>query len=747
MSWIPVVWSMIAAACLTLAFIHLSIWARERAQLSHLLFVILALAVAGMAALEILMMRSKTISEFGWAQRWLHVPAFVVVVSTVWFVRTYLGTGRLWLAYTVCALRLLALIVNFSSGVSLNYGEITGLSQIERWGGSIAVAEGVVNPWTRLGQLSLLLLVVYVVDASFAAWRRGGRDTRRRAATVGGSIAFFVLGTGIHYGLVLEQVIPPPYLIAPAFLVIVLAMGYELGSNVFRADRLDRQLQVSNAHLQETEQRFRATADAAPVMIWMAGTDKLCTYFNKTWLAFTGRTINQELGSGWTEGVHPADLDRCFRIYSEAFDARRNFAMEYRLRRHDGEYRAILDSGAPRVETDGTFLGYIGSCFDVTDLKRAEERMRLAVEAAPNAMVMADLEGHIMLLNVQAEKVFGYARDELLGRSIELLLPESLRSDHAGHRHDFHLAPSARTMGVGQDLYGRRKDGSEVPVEVGLNPIDTPEGMCILASIIDITARRRSEAEAALQRNELAHLSRVAILGELSGSLAHELNQPLTAILSNAQAAQRILGRGDGSMDEIREILKDIVEDDRRAGEVIKRLRALFRKEQVRYRPLEVNEVVLDVLRMMRSDLLNRDVAASAELAADLPRVEGDPVQLQQVLLNLIMNGCDAMDGARADRRLTLRTAAAAGGEVEVSVADRGKGIPPADLERIFEPFVSTKTEGMGLGLAVCRTIVAAHRGRLWAANNADRGASFHFTLPARMEPSNERPRADRIPG
>lgn len=611
MSWIPVVWSMIVAACLTLAFIHLSIWARQRTLVSHVLFAVIALAVASMAAFEVLMMRAQTTGEFGWAQRWLHVPAFVVVVATVWFVRAFLGAGRLWLAYTVCALRLLALIVNFSSGVNLNYSEITDLRQIERWGGSIAVADGVFNPWTRLGQLSLLLLVAYVVDASLVAWRRGDRDARRRAATVGGSIVFFVLGTGIHYGLVLQHVIPPPYLGAPAFLAIVLAMGYELGSDVFRAERLDRQLRISHAHLEETEQRFRATADAAPVMIWMAGTDKLCTYFNRGWLAFTGRTARQELGNGWTEGVHPEDFDRCIRFYNDAFDARRDFTMEYRLRRHDGEYRWVLDSGAPRVETDGTFLGYIGSAFDVTDVKRAE-------------------------------------------------------------------------------------------------------------------------AERAQQRSELTHLSRVAILGELSGSLAHELNQPLTAILSNAQAAQRILGQGSGNIDEIREILKDIIEDDKRAGEVIKRLRALFKKEEVRYRPLDVNEVVLDVLKLLRSDLLNRDVAVRTELAADLPRADGDPVQLQQVLVNLVMNGCDAMDGAPGERRLTLRTAATPGGEVEVSVADRGRGIPPPDLLRIFDPFVSTKSEGMGLGLAVCRTIVDAHAGRLWAANNADRGASFTFTLPAK---------------
>jgi len=229
--------------------------------------------------------------------------------------------------------------------------------------------------------------------------------------------------------------------------------------------------------------------------------------------------------------------------------------------------------------------------------------------------------------------------------------------------------------------------------------------------------------------------------------LAHEVNQPLMAILSNAQAALRFLARDPGNSDRIRHILEDIAEDDKRAGEVIRRLRTLLMKKEVRFRALDINEVVLDVLKVLRHDLSSRDVVVETELAADLPTVSGDTVQLQQVLLNLIMNGCDAMDGASADRLLTLQTALTASGELRVTVSDRGKGIPPADMERIFEPFVSTKTNGMGLGLSICRTIVVTgHHGQLWAANNADRGASFHFTVPAERGPSNEQPAADRLP-
>jgi two-component system sensor kinase FixL len=251
----------------------------------------------------------------------------------------------------------------------------------------------------------------------------------------------------------------------------------------------------------------------------------------------------------------------------------------------------------------------------------------------------------------------------------------------------------------------------------------------------DITARKLAEEEAEQRRTELAHLSRVAMLGELSGALAHELNQPLTAILSNAQAAQRFLAGGVPRLDEVREILDDIVEDDKRAGAVIRGLRVLLKKEEVAHHRLDLNAVALDVLRLMRSDLLNRNVRWSTDLCPGLPVVLGDGIQLQQVLLNLVMNACDAIAGNTGDhRRLEVRTVRGEDGSVIASVSDQGRGIPPQDLERIFEPFVTTKSHGMGLGLSVCRTIVGAHGGRIWAVNNATSGATVSVALPAQPE-------------
>jgi two-component system, LuxR family, sensor kinase FixL len=367
-----------------------------------------------------------------------------------------------------------------------------------------------------------------------------------------------------------------------------------------------------------------------------------------------------------------------------------------------------------------------------SELQIGEERFRRVVEAAPSAMIMVNQEGQITLANQQAEKTFGYPREELLGCPIEMLVPERLRSGHRGFRHDYLCDPQARPMGAGRELFGRRKDGSEVPVEIGLSPIHTSKGLLVLASIVDITERKLAELEAARQRHDLAHLARVTALGELSSSLAHELTHPLTAILSNAQAAQRFLADDDVDLDEVREILNDIVTQDQRAGDVIHRLRLMLKKGELQEHcdDVDLNEVILDVVNLMRSDLINRNVTLDTDLAQKLPAITGDRVQLQQVLLNLALNGCEAMADYNSSERRLVIASQWENGVVRVSVADRGSGIPEEKMEQVFERFFTTKKEGMGLGLSVCRTIIDAHRGKIWATNDAGCGATFHFSLP-----------------
>ena len=239
--------------------------------------------------------------------------------------------------------------------------------------------------------------------------------------------------------------------------------------------------------------------------------------------------------------------------------------------------------------------------------------------------------------------------------------------------------------------------------------------------------RRRVELELATHRDELAHLSRVAVLAELSGSLSHEISQPLTAILANAQAGLLFLGRSPPDVDEVRGSLQEIIENDQRAREVIERLRALLRKAPVERGEININDLVLEVLRLTRTDLTNRNITPSLALSPDTLLVDGDRVQLQQVLLNLILNAVDAMGGANG--MLSIQTRRAGERDVDVIVADDGGGIDEGDLRRIFSPFVTTKADGMGLGLAICASIVRSHGGAIWAENNPGGGATVTFRL------------------
>ena len=489
---------------------------------------------------------------------------------------------------------------------------------------------------------------------------------------------------------------------------------------------------LGEERLLESESRFRTVADSAPVLIWMGGPDRACTFVNKPWLEFTGRALEQELGDGWIQGVHPDDVAQCRQDFTSAFDARRPFVLEYRLRRHDGEYRWISDHGVPRYDEHGGFVGYIGSCLDITERLRAEEKFRQVFEAAPNAMVMVDEGGRIVLVNAEAEKLFGYSREELTAETIEALVPLHLRRDHPGWRKAFHDKPETRPMGAGRNLLARRKDGSEVPVEIGLNPITTEEGLFVVASVIDITERRRAELETQGLRHDLAHISRVATMGELTAAIVHELSQPLTAIRTNAEAGLRLIASGEDDPKEVAEILEDIVASDQHAGRVIQHMRSLFKKGDIERRPLLLNNLVNDVVSLLGSDALLRNVSVSLDLAPRLLLVPGDRVQLQQVLLNLVMNAFDAV-GEKPDRpgRLIVRTRTLAGRWVQVDVADSGPGIAPDKVDTIFDPFVTTKPTGMGMGLSVSRTIIRAHGGKIWAENDPGGGAVVHVVLPA----------------
>jgi PAS domain S-box-containing protein len=362
-------------------------------------------------------------------------------------------------------------------------------------------------------------------------------------------------------------------------------------------------------------------------------------------------------------------------------------------------------------------------------LRESEERFRQITETVSDFVWEVDAAGLYTFTSPSVEKILGYTPDELVGKKhfYDLFAPdvrEELRTAafQAFQRRERFQAFRNSNLS---------KSGNIVFLETSGMPILDKDGHLsgYRGADTDVTAQRRAEMETQSLRQELALFSRVATTGELAASIAHELNQPLAAILSNAQAALRLMQSTDPDLKELREIFEDIAADDQRAAEVIRSLRTMLKKGASDRRPLMLNVLVKDVLSIVKNDGLMRKISINFDSGDPLPPVNGDRVQLQQVILNLVMNAFEATDSSEGSRELKLRTRRD-GKEIILDVSDSGHGIPPAMLEAIFEPFFTTKPSGLGMGLALSRTIISAHNGRLWAENNPETGATFHMALP-----------------
>jgi PAS domain S-box-containing protein len=496
--------------------------------------------------------------------------------------------------------------------------------------------------------------------------------------------------------------------------------------------RFDKQAQ---RRAPDSEQLFRAMADAVPAMIWIARADQSCEFVNRRWLEFTGRTLEQECGSGWAEGVHPDDRARCEGTFNSAFAARRPFEVKYRLRDHHGAHRWIRDQGAPRFAANGEFVGFIGSATDITDqvaqlaeLRRSEERYREVVNTQTDLVCRYLPDTTLTFVNDAYCRYFGKNRDELIGTSLLDLLPETARDGALRHIKLVVNEPGAGAI----EHEVKRPDGSIGWQHWVDYPIHGPGGELEEYQAIgyDITDRKRAEEA---NRN-LAHGARLAALGTLTAMIAHDVTQPLCAILCNSEVALTLLASPNPPLDQIREAVLDVCRDGRRADDVIKHIRALSRKGDFQLRQQDINATITEVLRFAAADALARHVHIVSTLAPDLPPVTGDAVQLQQVLLNLVINAMDAMRETPAgSRQVAVETQLNAAGDVEVTVADRGHGVAAADLPRLFDAFFTTKPDGkgIGMGLAIARSIITAHGGSIWAKNNAEGGATFHVSLGA----------------
>ncbi len=368
-------------------------------------------------------------------------------------------------------------------------------------------------------------------------------------------------------------------------------------------------------------------------------------------------------------------------------------------------------------------------------LEQSEARFHLAVEASPNAMIMVGKDGRIVLANAHAEHLFGYTREELLRESIEMLVPERFRGKHADFRASFFSYPKSRPMGAGLDLFGMRKDGSEVSVEIGLNPIQINDVTFVLVSIIDITNRkqteqalRESEQKLRQQAQELEQQliasGRLVSVGELSASMAHEFNNPLGIVLGFAQGLLTDMDPADPNYRPI----QIISEETKRCEKMVRDLLEFGRPKSTDFILTEVEAIVDKTLEMISTRLYKQNVEAIKAIAPQLPRIHADPQQLQQVLVNLCLNAVDAMP---AGGKLTLRAMQNSPDQMILAVADTGFGIDADTLPKIFQPFFTAKKwRGMGLGLPICERIIKSHGGRIDVVSEPGQGTTFTIHLP-----------------
>jgi|CXWL01.1.fsa_nt_gi PAS domain S-box-containing protein len=502
--------------------------------------------------------------------------------------------------------------------------------------------------------------------------------------------------------------------------------------------------------LRESEARFRAIADAAPVLIWISGVDKQCIYFNKGWLDFTGRTMEQELGAGWAEGVFSEDFDLCLKTYVDAFDKRRPFEMEYRLRRFDDQYRWVLDHGIPRLGQDGVFLGYIGTCIDITELKQAkeavqesEQRLGGIISSAMDAIITVDEMQRVTDFNNAAELMFGYAAAAALGQPIDHFIPERFRAAHALHIQAFgHTQVTKRQMGALGTIYGRRADGNEFPIEASISQLRTREGKFYTVILRDITDRMKHEealrerdriltkVNDALKKQAMALAEANKELEGFSYSVSHDLRAPLRTI----DAFSRILEEDHGShMNEsARRSLAIIRKAVGQAGELIDDLLGFSKLGRQGMTVQTVN--MADVVREVVNELRMHEDRPIELTIGDLPHCQGDSRFLKLVWINLLTNALKYTKH-RIESRIEIGWMPddASSEMVIYYVKDNGIGFDMKYVHKLFGVFQRLHRqedfEGTGVGLAVVQRIVQRHDGRVWAEGKVDGGATFFVSL------------------
>lgn len=521
---------------------------------------------------------------------------------------------------------------------------------------------------------------------------------------------------------------------------------------IFERKQAEEELRKNREHLEElvkqrteelrnAELKYRTVADFTYDWEDWSKSDGTFVYVSPSCERISGFRPQEfmERSQLFREVILAEDRNMWDRHFQESRHKHGPHEIRFRIRRRDGEIRWIEHVCQPIWDVKGRFLGIRGSNRDITERKQAEEALTMteanlkrAQEVAKLGSWYLDLDKGELFCSDEVYQIFAMP----LGKSmnyesfLELIHPDDRlfverkwAAALDGESYDI----EHRIIANGQVKWIRHKEAVEFD--------DKKNRLCAMGIIQDITERKEAEEDARRLRDELAHIMRVATMGELAASLAHEINQPLTAILSNAQAVQRFLLGDAPDLEEVRDALKDIIKDDQRAGDVIRRLRAILKKGALEQTSLDIDRIIQETLTLLNSEILEQGISISSNLASDLPIVVGDRVQLQQVIVNLLVNAFEATRHNKpGTKTIIISTAVDEPGKIKVSITDPGSGIAPENIGLIFKPFFTTKPEGIGMGLSISHSIIEAHGGRLWAINNPDRGATFYFTLPIPRE-------------
>jgi PAS domain S-box-containing protein len=442
----------------------------------------------------------------------------------------------------------------------------------------------------------------------------------------------------------------------------------------------------------------------------------------------------------WRARIHPEDRERAMGAIEQAIRERTDFEMSYRTVRPDGTIRYADAVGHPVFSPSGDLIEFVGTTVDVTERKRAEEALRRSEAYLTEAQRLSHTgsfgwsvaTGEIIWSD-ETFRIFGY--DKAPSVTVDMVVQRTHPDDRAAVRQTVDRA--ARD---GKDFSHEYRllmpDGSVRHVHAVAHATKDASGdVEFVGAVTDVTATRRAEEALRQSQAELAHVTRVTTLGELTASIAHEVNQPLAAIVTNGEVGLQWLDREVPDLAEVREALHDMISNGRRAGEIIHRLRALSKRTETQKVGLDINDAIREVIPLMHQEVLSRGVSLRLELEPALPAVLGDRVQLQQVIINLIVNGMEAMAPITdRSRELVIRSQLDDAGQVLVAVEDAGVGIDPGNVRQLFDPFFTTKPSGMGMGLSICRSIIENHGGKLWANRNAGPGATFQFALQSHHE-------------